>query len=81
MIWEKYPNKKGKVKAREYFMQWIKGRKIGGTTIKLTDEQMWYATAAYIEECENEKRDLQFIKHGDTFFNKAILDYVDDLNE
>lgn len=81
LIWEKYPNKKGKVKAREYFMQWVKGRKIGGTTIKLTDEQMWYATAAYIEECENEKRDLQFIKHGDTFFNKAILDYVDDLDE
>ena len=80
-IWDKYPNKKGKVKAREYFMQWIKGRKIGKTTIKLTDEQMCFAALAYIRECEQEEREVQYIKHGDTFFNKAILDYVDDLNE
>lgn len=30
----------------------------------------------YKKECAKSKTEQQFIKHGDTFFNKAILDYV-----
>lgn len=77
LIWEKYPNKKGKAKAIEYYLQWIKGRTIAGITRKLTDEQMYYAVVKYQKECEKNGIEQQFIKHGDTFFNKAILDYVE----
>ena len=76
-IWEKYPNKKGKAKAIEYYLQWIKGRTIAGITRKLTDEQMYYAVVKYQKECEKNNVEQKFIKHGDTFFNKAILDYVE----
>lgn len=30
----------------------------------------------YKKECVKNKIEQQFIKHGDTFFNKAILDYI-----
>lgn len=81
MIWREYPNKQGKAKATEYYMQWIKGRKIDGITRKLTDKQMWYAVKKYKKECEDKKTEEKYIKHGDTFFNKAILDYVEEENE
>lgn len=81
LIWDKYPNKQGKAKALEYYLQWIKGRKISGITSKLTDRQMYYAVVKYTKECEEKQIEQQFIKHGDTFFNKAILDYVEVENE
>lgn len=81
IIWEQYPHKKGKTKALEYYFQWIKGRKISGFTRKLTDEQMYRAVMIYKKECEEKKIETQFIKHGDTFFNKAILDYLEEQNE
>lgn len=76
-IWEIYPNKKGKAKAEELFLQWVKGRKINKTSTKLTDEQMYYAVKKYKKECEEKAVEEKFIKHGDTFFNKAILDYAE----
>ena len=76
-IWDIYPHKKGKAKAQELYLQWINGRKISGITSKLTDEQMYYAVLKYAKECEKSGIEQQFIKHGDTFFNKAILDYVE----
>ena len=81
MIWEQYPRKRGKAKALEYYFQWIRGRKISSFTKKLTDEQMYRAVIKYKKECEEQKTDMQFIKYGDTFFNKAILDYVEEENE
>lgn len=81
IIWGQYPHKKGKTKALGYYFQWIKGRKISGFTRKLTDEQMYRAVMRYKKECEEKKIDTQFIKHGDTFFNKAILDYLEEQNE
>lgn len=80
LIWEKYPNKRGKAKALEYYLQWIKGRKISGINKRLTDKQMYYAVVKYAKECEEKETDTQFIKHGDTFFNKAILDYIEGEN-
>lgn len=76
-IWEIYPNKKGKAKAIEYYLQWINGRKIANITRKLTDKEMYYAASKYAKECDENAIEIQFIKHGDTFFNKAILDYVE----
>lgn len=73
--WSEYPNKKGKAKALNYYLGWIKGRKINKLTRKLTEEQMWYAVQRYKKECEGKEQ--QFIKHGDTFFNTDILDYVE----
>lgn len=76
-IWKEYPHKKGKAKAFEYYKQWIKGRKISGITKKLTNEQIENAVKEYKAECKKNKTEEQYIKHGDTFFNKAILDYTD----
>ena len=42
---------------------------------------MYLAVKKYKDECEEKETDLQYIKHGDTFFNKAILDYVEGNNE
>lgn len=81
LIWDKYPNKRGKTKSKEYFYQWIKGKKISKETIKLTDKQMYYAVSKYAKECKEKGIEQQYIKHGDTFFNKAILDYVEENNE
>ena len=82
IIWKEYPNKKGKAKALEYYFQWIKGRKLSsGINKKITDEQMYCAVMKYKKECEKKETDIQYIKHGDTFFNKAILDYVEEENE
>lgn len=77
LIWKEYPNKKGRAKAEGYFFSWLKGRNINKSIKRLTDEQMYYAVLAYKKECEDNKIEQQFIKHGDTFFNTAILDYVE----
>lgn len=76
LIWKEYPNKKGRAKALEYYFQWIKGRKISGITKKLTDKQMYFAVKRYKKECEEKSIEQQYIKHGSTFFNKDILDYL-----
>lgn len=81
IIWNIYPNKQGKAKALEFYLKWLKGRKLTGTTRKLTDRQMYYAVQKYKKECETSKKEIEYIKHGDTFFNKAILDYVEEIDE
>lgn len=80
-IWKEYPNKKGKAKAEEYFLKFtMTGRKINGKNIKLTDIQIWNAVCKYKNECKKNRVEQQFIKHGDTFFNKAIIDYIETEN-
>ena len=76
-IWKEYPNKKGKAKALDFFLQWVKGRKITGITKKLTVEQIETAVKKYKAECKKNRTEEKFIKHGDTFMNKAILDYIE----
>ena len=44
---------------------------------KLTNEQIENAVRRYKEECKKNRTEEQYIKHGDTFFNKAILDYTE----
>lgn len=81
-IWKEYPNKKGKAKAEEYFLKFVTtGRKINSKNIKLTDIQIWNAVCKYRNECKKNRVEQQFIKHGDTFFNKAIIDYIETENK
>lgn len=69
----------GKAKAEEYFLKFTTiGRKINGKNVKLTDIQIWNAVCKYKKECKKNRVEQQFIKHGDTFFNKAIIDYVEE---
>ena len=68
----------GRAKAEEYFLKFTTtGRKINGKNVKLTDIQIWNAVKKYKKECTKNKIEQQYIKHGDTFFNKAILDYIE----
>lgn len=82
LIWKIYPRKTGggKTKAYTYFLQWLSGRSINKTTIKLTDAQMYRAVKKYADECNKQEKEEQYIKLGSTFFNTAILDYIDEEN-
>lgn len=78
-IMEHYPkkSKEGKTKALQFFLQWINGRQINHTKIKLTDEQMFFAVMKYAKQCEENKIEDQYIKRCDNFFKETILDYVE----
>lgn len=78
IIYESYPKKVGKSKGYEYYLGWLKGRKISGRTIRLTNKQIWQAIANYKREIDKNETELQFIKQFDTFMNKSILDYIED---
>ena len=51
-----------------------------GKTIKLTNRQMWFATKKYADSIEKNKTEKQYIKMGSTFFNEAIMEYVEEEN-
>lgn len=78
IIYDSYPKKVGKSKGYEYYLGWLKGRKISGRTIKLTNKQIWQAIANYKREIDKNETELQFIKQFDTFMNKSILDYIEE---
>lgn len=75
IFWDAYPRKEGRTKAFGYFKQWVRGRKINGKTIKLTDMQIYDAVIAYAKE--KKYTETKYIQQGSTFFNTTILDYVD----
>ena len=78
LIWKEYPKKEGKSKAFSYYKGFINGTKeYCGKKIKLTNRQMWLAVKEYADECEEQKRDMQYIKMGSTFFNSSIVEYVE----
>ena len=66
LIWKVYPNKKGKAKAYKKLPKIIK--KYGYEQIKRCVERY---------SLEVKEKDKQYIKHGDTFFNGAYIDYLD----
>ena len=65
-IWNIYPNKKGKSKAYKKLPKLIKNH--GYEQIKRCVERY---------SLEVQGKDKQYIKHGDTFFNGAYMDYLD----
>lgn len=77
IIYNSYPKKVGKASGFKVYKQWLNGRNIDGTKIKLTNKQMWYAIAKYKQYIEKEEMELQYIKQFDTFM-RNILDYVED---
>jgi len=76
-IWRIYPRKDGKNTAFNHYKSWLKGKKYAGRTVKLTNRQMWYATKKYADLMEQNKTEKQYIKMGSTFFNEAIMEYVE----
>ena len=77
-IWSLYPRKDGKNTAFNHYKAWLKGKKYAGRTVKLTNKQMWFATKKYAHLVEENKTEKQYIKMGSTFFNEAIMEYIED---
>lgn len=77
LIWNVYPRKDGKNTAFNHYKAWLKGKKYAGRTIKLTNKQMWLATKKYADLMEENKTEKQYIKMGSTFFNEAIMEYIE----
>ena len=77
IIYNSYPKKVGKASGFKVYKQWLNGRNIDGTRIKLTNRQMWYAIAKYKQYIEEEEMEPQYVKQFDTFM-RNILDYVED---
>ena len=72
-LWNLYPNKKGKSKS---LTKYILARKKGTTF-----EQVLKGINNYIEYIKKNKISLQYIKHGDTYFNNQCwLDEYDHEN-
>lgn len=65
-VWSRYPNKKGKAKAVKQIAKLLK---------RINKDELIRAVQRYADEVKN--TDKQYIKHGDTFFNGAIEDYLD----
>ena len=76
IIYNSYPRKVGRTAGFELYKQWLKGKDIGGTKIKLTNKQIWLAIARYKKYLEDNETEKQYIKQFDTFMRKPILDYV-----
>lgn len=77
IIYGIYPKKRGRAKAYELYLGWLKGRTINGRKIKLTNRQMYLAVKKYVNECQEDGTDLQYYKNFDTLMGKQILDYVE----
>lgn len=76
-IWIEYPRKEGKSQAFKKYKAWLKGKKYLGKTVKLTNEQMWYAVQKYSDTLKEKNTAYEYIKHGDTFFGDSIMEYVE----
>ena len=77
-IWKLYPRKDGKNTAFAHYKSWLKGKKYAGRIVKLNNKQMWFATKKYADLVEANKTEKQYIKMGSTFFNEAIMEYVEE---
>ena len=77
IIYGIYPKKRGRAKAYELYLGWLKGRTINGRKIKLTNRQMYLAVKKYVNECQEDGTELQYYKNFDTLMGKQILDYVE----
>lgn len=67
-IWNLYPVKKGKATAIKKIPKLIK---------EFTYEQIERTISRYNAEIKSKKTNIQYVKHGDTFFNGGYVDYLD----
>lgn len=74
IVWDLYPNKKGKESARKDF---IKARKEG-----ITIDSIEKGIKAYSEHIKNTKTETKFIKYGSTFFHqRSWEDSYEEINK
>ena len=76
-IYAIYPKKVGKTRAFSLYCQWIKGRKINGEKIKLSNREIYLAVQHYVEQQEREQREQIYWKNFDTLMGQSLLDYVE----
>ena len=79
MIWEIYPRKEAKASAFKNYCTLLKGKKVLGKTVKLTNKEIWLATNNYSESVKG--YDSKYIKLGSTFYNTSIFDYLEELDD
>lgn len=77
-IWKIYPRKESKSTAFTHYKAWLNGKKYAGRIVKLNNRQMWLAVKKYADLMEKNKTEKQYIKMGSTFFNEAIMEYVEE---
>lgn len=75
-IYDIYPKKVGKTKAKARHRQWLKGRKVNGKTVKLTNAQIWRAVSKYVQSKGDSE--LRFYKDFNVLLGDCLLDYVED---
>ena len=81
IIYGIYPKKRGKAKAYEHYLGWLKGRTVNGKKVRLNNRQMYLAVMKYVKQCQADDTDLQYYKNFDTLMGKQILDYVEAVEE
>lgn len=81
-IYAIYPKKVGRTVAFANYKLWLRGKKVGSKTYKLTNKQMYLAVKKYVRmQEESGKDDFQFWKNFDTLMGRQLLDYVEDKGE
>lgn len=75
-IYDIYPKKVGKTKAKARHRQWLKGRKVNGKTVKLTNAQIWRAVSKYVQSKGDSE--LRFYKDFNVLLGDCLLDYVEE---
>ena len=75
-IYSIYPKKVGKTKAKARHRQWLKGRKVNGKTVKLTNAQIWRAVSKYVQSKGDSE--LRFYKDFNVLLGDCLLDYVEE---
>ena len=74
IIWKSYPRKDGKMEAYRHYKSLVKGKKVLGTTMKFSNDEILDAVLEYARE--KEYTDKQYLAQGSTFFNNKIIDYL-----
>lgn len=78
-IYSLYPKKVGKTKAFGRYKQWVSksGKKVNGSTVHLTNRQIWFAVKKYVDLHKEKETDMQYWKGFDTLMGDSLLDYVE----
>lgn len=76
IIYGIYPKKRGKTKAFDNYLVWLKGKSVNGKRVKLTNKQMYLAVQKYVRQQEERETELEYYKNFDTLMGKQLLDYV-----
>lgn len=76
IIYSCYPKKKGKTRAFSHYRNWLKGRKVNGETVRLTNREMHLAVQNYVMQQEEEGVEINFYKNFDTLMGNQLLDYL-----